>query len=73
MTNTTSSDFVTATSLELKLKLKLKRETLYLTKAFRIPFRVFRKMTTLTIMTILASEALLREKYPVTKCYPQWD
>ena len=35
--------------------------------------RVFRKLTTLTIMTILASEALLREKNPVTKCYPQWD
>ena len=34
MTNTTSSDFVTATSLELRLK----RETLYLTKAFRIHF-----------------------------------
>ena len=35
--------------------------------------RVFRKLTTLTIMTILASETLLalpREKNPVTKCYP---
>ena len=29
--------------------------------------RVFRKLTTLTIMAILASEALLREKNPVTK------
>ena len=35
--------------------------------------RVFPKLTTLTLMTILASEvllALLREKNPVTKCYP---
>ena len=29
--------------------------------------RVFRR---LTIMAILTSEALLREKNPVTKCYP---
>ena len=35
--------------------------------------RVFRKLTTLTIMAILASVALLREKNPATKCYPQWD
>ena len=32
--------------------------------------RVFRKLTTLTIMAILASDALLRQKNPVTKCYP---
>ena len=35
--------------------------------------RVFRKLTKLAIMAILASEALLREKNPVTKCYLQWD
>ena len=38
---------------------------------YKLCNRVFRKLTTLTIMTILASEALLREKNPVTKCYPQ--
>ena len=32
-----------------------------------VNIRVFRKLTTLTILT---SEALLREKNPVTKCYP---
>ena len=29
--------------------------------------------TKLAIVVILASEALLREKNPVTKCYPQWE
>ena len=32
--------------------------------------RVFRKLTKLAIMAILASEALLREKNPVAKFYP---
>ena len=32
--------------------------------------RVFRKLTKFAIMAILASEALLREKNPVAKCYP---
>ena len=41
-----------------------------MSKTVRALSRVFRKLTTLTIMTILASEALLREKNPVTKCYP---
>ena len=35
--------------------------------------RVFRKLTKLAIMAILASEALLRGKNPVPKCYPQWE
>ena len=37
-----------------------------------IHIRGFHKYTTLAIMAILASEALLREnkKNPVTKCYP---
>ena len=37
--------------------------------------RGFHKYTTLVIMPILASEALLREnkKNPVTKCYPKWE
>ena len=41
-----------------------------MSKNFRALSRVFRKLTILTIMTILATEALLREKNPVTKCYP---
>ena len=32
--------------------------------------QVFRKLTKLAIMAILASEALLHEKNPVAKCYP---
>ena len=44
-----------------------------LTGKFSI-IRGFHKRTTLAIMPILASEALLHEnkKNPVTKCYPQW-
>ena len=35
--------------------------------------RVFRKLTKLAIMAILASEALLLEKYPVAKCHQRWE
>ena len=35
--------------------------------------RVFRKLTTLTIMAILTSKALLREKESSDKMLPQWD
>ena len=46
----------------------------YLTVLISTPshreIRVFRKLTTLTIMAILTSEVLLRPKNPVTKCYP---
>ena len=38
-----------------------------------LPNRVFRKLTKLAIMAILASEALLREKNQVAKCYPWWE
>ena len=33
----------------------------------------FTNQMKLAIMPILASEALLREKNPMTKCYPQWE
>ena len=48
-------------------------QALFVSEENNIVIRVFHKLTKLAIMAILTSEALQREKSPVTKYYFRWE